>query len=83
MAEQSSWVPLTLLLSAWASLTNNISCFVSSFVFLDNSFPSVRQELTLRPWKGFPFLQQVHDSSGQYPQQEVTSPSAWVLLESS
>ena len=70
MAEQSSWVPLTLLLSALAPLTNNISSFVSSFVSLDNSLPSVRQKLTLQPWKGFPFLQQMHDSFGQYSQQE-------------
>ena len=27
-------------------------------VFLDNSFLNVRQESTLRPWKGSPFLQQ-------------------------
>lgn len=27
-------------------------------VSLDNSFPGIRQEPTLRPWKAFPFLQQ-------------------------
>ena len=27
----------------------------------DNSFPSVRQEPTLKPWKGYPFLHQNHN----------------------
>ena len=35
-------------------LSNKIFCLVSSCVSLDNSFPSVRQEPTLRPWKGPP-----------------------------
>ena len=50
---------LTLLLSAQAPLPNKVSCFASTCVSLDNSYPSVRQEPTLRPWKGFPFLQQI------------------------
>ena len=37
---------------------SEISCFVSTCVSSDNSFPSVRQKPTLRPWKGSPFLQQ-------------------------
>ena len=45
---------LTLLLSTQVPLPNKVSCFVSS----DNSFPIVRQEPTLRPWKESPFLQQ-------------------------
>ena len=49
---------LTLLLSAWASLPNKVSCFVNMCVFSDYSFPSVRQEPTLGPWKGSSFLQQ-------------------------
>ena len=49
---------LTLLLSAWAPFPNKISCFVSTCVCSDNSIPSVRQEPTFGPWKGFPFLQQ-------------------------
>ena len=48
---------LTLLLSTWAPLPNEISRFVSMCVSLDNSFLSVRQEPILRPWKGLPFLQ--------------------------
>ena len=49
---------LTLLLSTWVPFPSEISCFVSTCVSLDNSFPSVRQESILRPWKGSPFLQQ-------------------------
>ena len=51
---------LTLLLSTQAPFPNKISCFVSTCVSLDNSFLSVRQEPSFRPWKGFPFLQQLH-----------------------
>ena len=47
---------LTLTLSSWAPLPNEVSCFVSMCVSQDNSFPSVRQEPILRPWKGFQFL---------------------------
>ena len=43
---------------------NKISCFVSTCVSSDNSFPSVRQEPSFRPWKGSPFLQQ--ESEGPY-----------------
>ena len=35
-------------------LPNKVSCSVSKCVSSDNSFPSVRQEPTLRPWKGVP-----------------------------
>ena len=48
----------TLLLSTLAPFLNKISCFVSTHVSVDNSFPSVRQEPSFRPWKGSPFLQQ-------------------------
>ena len=48
---------LTLLLSARVPLPNKISCFVSTCVFSDNSFLSVRQEPSFEPWKGSPFLQ--------------------------
>ena len=44
------------------ALPNKISCFVSTkeiCVSSDNSFPSVRQEPSFRPWKGSPFLQQI------------------------
>ena len=50
---------LTLLLSAQAPLPNKVSCFASTCVSLDNSYPSVSQEPTLRPWEGSPFLQQI------------------------
>ena len=52
---------LTLLLSTRVPFPNKISCFVSTCVFLDNSFQSVRQEPSFRPWKGSPFLQQCHN----------------------
>ena len=42
-----------------APLPNKVSCLVSSCVSLDNSFLSVRQEPTLRPWKGSHFLKHV------------------------
>ena len=35
-------------------LPNKVSCSVSKYVSSDNSFPSARQEPTLRPWKGVP-----------------------------
>ena len=56
-------VSLTLLLSTRVPFPNKISCFVSTCVSSDNSFPSVRQEPSFGPWKGSPFLQQcrIHD----------------------
>ena len=50
---------LTLLVSTQLSLSNKISCFLSTCVFLDNSFPSVGQKPTFGSWKGSPFLQQM------------------------
>ena len=47
---------LTLLLSTQVPFPNKISCFVSTCVSSDSSFPSVRQE----PRKRSPFLQQTH-----------------------
>ena len=46
------------MLSVPVPFPNKASCFFSSRVSSDNLFPSVRQEPTLRPWKGSPFLQQ-------------------------
>ena len=37
---------------------NKISFFISTCVSSDNSFPSVRQEPSFRPWKASTFLQQ-------------------------
>ena len=48
----------TLLISTWLPLPNKVSCFVSTCVSSDNSFPSVRQEPLFRPWKWSPFMQQ-------------------------
>ena len=50
---------LTLLLSIRVPFPNKISCFVSTCISSDNSFPSVRQEPSFRPWKGSTFLQQM------------------------
>ena len=46
---------LPQLLSSAAPLPDSVSSCVPS----DNSFPTVRQEPTLRPQKGSPFLQHV------------------------
>ena len=43
---------LTLLLSTRVPLSNKISCFVSTCVFSESSFMSVRQEPHLGPGKG-------------------------------
>ena len=50
---------LTLLLSTRGPFPNKVSCFVSTCVSSDNSFPSVRQEPSFGPWKGSLFLQQM------------------------
>ena len=50
---------LTLLLSTRVPFPNKISCFVNICVSSDNSFLSVRQEPSFRPWKGSLFLQQM------------------------
>ena len=49
---------LTLLLSTRVLFPNKISCFVSTCVSSDNSFPSVGQEPSFGPQKGYAFLQQ-------------------------
>ena len=41
-------------------LPDKVSCFVSTCVSLDNSFPSVRQDPTLGFWKRSLFLQQTY-----------------------
>ena len=51
---------LTPLLSAQLPLPNKVFCFVSMHFSSNDSYPSVRQESTLRPWKASPFLQQLH-----------------------
>ena len=51
VAEQFSWVPLPL--STRAPFPNKISCFVSTCVSSDSSFPSVRQDASFGPWRGW------------------------------
>ena len=51
---------VTLLLYTRAPLPDKISCFAITCVFLNNSFPSVRQEPTFGPWKVSPFLQYLY-----------------------
>ena len=55
-AELFSWVPLPCS-SPLERLFPVVSCFVSTYVFSDSSFLSVKEEPTLRPWKGSAFLQ--------------------------
>ena len=42
--------PFPMMSLAWMALLSS-----------DNSFPSIRQESTLKPWKGSPFLHQNHN----------------------
>ena len=58
---------LTLLLSTQAPLPHEVSCFVSTCVSSDNSFPSIGQEPTLGPWQGSPFLQHNHWTVREFP----------------
>ena len=55
--EQFSWVPLPYCSPPGCPFPIK-SLVLSARVSLDNSFPSVRQEPSFRPWKGSPFLQQ-------------------------
>jgi len=65
---------LTLLLSTWVPFPNKISCFVSTCVSSDNSFPSVRQEPSLGPWRGPPSYNRTN-SKGNQPWIFI-----WILL---
>ena len=58
VAEQCSWVPLPCCSPPRCPFPIK-SLALSSHVSLDNSFLSVRQEPTLGPWNGCPFLQQL------------------------
>ena len=57
MTEQFSWVPLPYCSLPRCPFPIK-SLALSARVSLDNSFPSVRQELSFGPWKGSSFLQQ-------------------------
>ena len=64
---------------------NKVSCFVSTCVSSDNSFPSVRQEPSFRPWKGSPFLQPVATLVGLFATTDIlttwgTQGPAWLLM---
>ena len=65
-AEQFSWVPLPSYSPPGCPFSIKISCFVSICVSLDNSFRSVRQEPSFRPWKESPFLQQMVTLEGLF-----------------
>ena len=49
------------------ALPNKVSCFISTCVSSDNSFPSVRQEPSFGPWRGVPFPATGGDSSSLRP----------------
>jgi len=55
--QNSSWFPDPAAFHL-DSLPSTVLFFVSKCISSDNSFPNVRQEPTLRPWKRSPFLQQ-------------------------
>ena len=57
-AEQFSWVPLPSCSPPGCPFPIK-SLALSACVSSDNSFLSVRQEPSFRPWKGSPFLQQL------------------------
>ena len=58
VTELFSWVLLPYCFPPGCPFPNKISCFVSPCVSSDNSFLSVRQKPSFRPWKESPFLQQ-------------------------
>ena len=60
VAELFSWVPLPYCSPPGCPFPNKISYFVSICVSSDISFPSIRQELSVGPWKRSPFLQHYH-----------------------
>ena len=66
MIELFSWVPLPYFSPARCLFPMKISCFFSTCVSWDNSFLSVRQEPSFRPWKGSPFLQQMATLVGTF-----------------
>ena len=61
LAEQFSWVPLPYSSPPGCPFPIK-SLALSARVSSDNSFPSVRQDPSLGPWKGSPFLQQAHQA---------------------
>lgn len=63
--QNSSWFPDPAAFHL-DSLPSTVLFFVSKCISSDNSFPNVRQEPTLRPWKRSPFLQQNHPVCGNF-----------------
>ena len=55
----------------WVPFPNKIAFFVSTCVSSDNSFPSVRQEPSFRPWKQSLFLQQRDDTDENVKSENV------------
>ena len=84
-AEQIRWVP-------WPSCSPPGCPFpikslaLSAWVSSDNSFPSVRQEPSFGPWKGSPFLQQIHQNNiavlnASVPSNRALKCMKWKLTE--
>ena len=76
--ELFSWVPLPSRSPPGCPFPIKISCFLSTCVSSDNSFPSVRQEPSFGPWKGSPFLQQSHLSPG-YTEASLRPPPCYTV----
>ena len=66
---------LTLLPSARAPLPNEASSSVSMCVSSDNSFLRVRQQPSLGPWKGSPFLQELVTRGTYFAMTDI--PTTW------
>ena len=58
-----------------------VSCFVSSWVSSDNSFPSVRQGPALQLQKGSPFLQQFESQPHGFKFQPEEHGFRWRLIK--
>ena len=65
------------------ALSTIISCFFSTCVSPDNSFPSVKQEPSFKPWKGFPFLQQKDKGLNLSPASTTQHPRLCTLINQS
>ena len=77
VAELFSCVPLPYC-SPRVPFPNKISCFVSTYVSLDNSFPSVRQEPCFGPWKESHFLQQYGSYSRMVEKYRPENDNFWL-----
>ena len=66
VAKLFSWNPLPYCSPPGCPFPNKISCFVSTCVSADNSFPSVRPEPSFGLCKGSPFPQQMATLEGLF-----------------